>query len=171
MKKWWKDPVQKKLVALKISNSVKLHNLGKKKEETTFKSVFKNKFAVDMSTECWIWKGSKNEKGYGRISCNGKYWSTHRLSYYLSKGSILEGMCVCHTCDNPPCLNPAHLFLGTIGDNMIDMMKKGRGRISKLSDQSKKDILKMLKAGYSFEKVANDFSTSLGVIKFIASQL
>lgn len=130
------------------------------------KKILKNKYKKD-SNGCWIWQKSKNEKGYGRIQVKGKMWAAHRLSFTLSKGNILKGMVVCHSCDNPSCINPDHLWLGTMGENMLDMMKKGRGRISKLSDEDKSKIVSLTSAGYSKEDIARQFDTSLGVVIFI----
>jgi hypothetical protein len=76
---------------------------------------------------CWEWPGFKNEDGYGRGRYLGKKGSAHRFSWQINFGEIPTGMCVCHHCDNPACINPKHLFLGTHIDNMRDMRKKGRG--------------------------------------------
>ncbi len=74
---------------------------------------------------CWNWIGALRS-GYGIIKIDGKLISTHRLSYILTNGNIPEGMFICHKCDNPKCVNPDHLFLGTRSDNMIDALNKGR---------------------------------------------
>lgn len=80
------------------------------------------------SLGCWIWQGAKNPKGYGKININYKTVASHRLSYVLFNGDIKAGLYVCHTCDNPSCINPKHLFLGTAQDNTHDCFNKGRDK-------------------------------------------
>ncbi len=75
---------------------------------------------------CKLWNKWIEKNGYGRINVERKKWSTHRLSYHLFKGPIPSDMFVCHKCDNPKCVNPDHLWLGTSEDNMKDMVKKDR---------------------------------------------
>lgn len=77
---------------------------------------------------CWEWIGSKYSSGYGQTSINNKKFTAHRISYELFIGDYIKGMDICHSCDNPSCVSPFHLFLGTRLENMQDMVAKGRGR-------------------------------------------
>lgn len=84
---------------------------------------------IDRSKDCWEWTAAKNSGGYGLFGLHPKgTFATHRIAYALHYGSINEGMLVCHHCDNPPCCNPDHLFLGTGYENAMDKCKKGRHR-------------------------------------------
>lgn len=81
--------------------------------------------------DCWEWQGAQGNRGHGRTmhyAPDGtRIWiAAHRLAWELTHGPIPDGLFACHHCDNPPCCNPAHLFLGTAADNTWDMVTKGR---------------------------------------------
>lgn len=75
---------------------------------------------------CWEWQKAKDQDGYGFIRYDGRLMHASRASYLLFIGPIPDGMEVCHTCDNPPCVRPDHLFVGTRQDNALDAVGKGR---------------------------------------------
>jgi hypothetical protein len=94
---------------------------------------FWNRVPLRNPNECWIWSGGKIN-GYGtfwaKLGAVRKSIRAHRLSYAIANGKFDESLYVCHKCDNPPCVNPSHLFLGTSYDNMWDMIRKGRHKFS-----------------------------------------
>lgn len=91
---------------------------------------FESGFKYGKPNSCWIWSKGKDDEGYGVIKIEGKSKKAHRTAYELFVGPIPEKLLVCHSCDNPSCVNPAHLFLGTSKDNTQDMIQKGRDRLN-----------------------------------------
>jgi len=84
---------------------------------------------VEMTDGCWTWKAFKNKQGYGRFGiAAGQCVNAHRVSYTIKNGPIPQDLFICHTCDNPSCVNPNHLFAGSRQDNIDDMMIKKRSR-------------------------------------------
>jgi HNH endonuclease len=81
---------------------------------------------VQKSEGCWLWLAGTYPNGYGRIGVNRHRVGAHRQAWIYTNGPIPVGRVICHKCDNPPCVNPAHLFLGTMSDNTQDMISKDR---------------------------------------------
>ena len=133
-----------------------------------------NQVTPSNNKECWIWQGCTNPEGYGIIRRrigNGKqkFYPVHRLAYKILIGDIPDGMYVCHHCDNPPCVNPNHLFIGTPSDNIQDCIQKGRFRCNpsrgEANGQSKLSLSQVKEMRIKFDNgvKARDLSEEYGV--------
>ena len=145
-------------------------------EELFHKKVKKSKDG------CWIWTAGSIRGGYGAFFSKGKNILAHRYAYELYREKIPSGMFVCHKCDNPPCVNPEHLFLGTNLDNFQDMVKKGRASfvnehrivrgeengLSKLKENQVRKI-KQLSATHSQSALSKMFNCHQTNIHYILS--
>lgn len=109
------------------------------------------------SEGCRIWQGHLNKCGYGMVRYDGSMKLAHRVIWQLRVGSIPSGMCVCHRCDTPACVNVEHLFLGTQKDNMVDMSLKCRSG-SKLSKETVVDMRRMYSDGTTCAELSSKFS-------------
>lgn len=121
---------------------------------------------------CWIWQGKLNNSGYGcfseLINEEKQELRSHRESYKIFKGEIPEGMLVCHTCDNPACCNPEHLWLGTNKENQQDSLKKGRRLNSKqraivagkMTEEEVQELRELYKNGISRKELQEKFKLS-----------
>jgi hypothetical protein len=135
---------------------------------------------VDKNTGCWNWTGTLNrvegeKRRYGRVFVGstldgtGKRIMAHRASYMAFVEMVPDELCVCHKCDNPKCVNPNHLFLGTKKDNAKDMVKKGRslsryGAENPNHKLSSKDVLIIRKSNYSLPELGRKFNVSPNTI-------
>lgn len=103
----------------------------------TIKDRFESFVEISTSAECITWPASRGTRGYGQFVYQNKTRKAHRVSYEIHVGPIPQGMVVRHKCDNPPCVNPAHLEIGTQSDNVSDAVERGRWRLGESSRQSK----------------------------------
>jgi hypothetical protein len=150
---------------------------------------------VDVTGDCWIWLGARLTRGHGVFKLRGQQMGAHRASWILSRGPIPDGpgyhgTCVCHRCDNPACVRPEHLFLGTIQDNLADMRSKGRDvhvsgerhgsktkphRIARgertgsaiLSESAVRDIRDRISRGETQTSIASHYGISQGTVSFV----
>jgi hypothetical protein len=116
---------------------------------------------VQKTDSCWEWVGKKDHAGYGYFK-GGR--TAHRFSWEITHGPIPEGLCICHHCDNPSCVRPDHLFLGTHQDNVWDSKRKGR-RPAKLNVEAVKEIRKHEERTYKIaRKLAAKFEVTATAI-------
>ena len=135
--------------------------------------TFWNHVAVGAPDECWEWTGARSN-GYGSLRWGGRTTLAHRVAKTLSSGPIPAGMVVCHRCDNPPCVNPGHLFVGTYSDNSSDMVAKGRNVFTvrygvetynaKLTDEIVAEAVAAVRAGESRRSVSRRLGINKGCL-------
>ncbi len=141
-------------------------------------SSFWEKVDRTRRTECWNWTAAMTCKGYGRFWISGKtFLGAHQVSWILANGLIPRGQCVLHKCDNPGCVNPDHLWLGTKGDNSLDMVSKGRSARgernshAQISEQTVQEIRKLFRDGTKQVDLIRRFGISQGHIHKIVRGL
>ncbi len=133
---------------------------------------FMSKVQVDDSTGCWEWQAWKDKLGRGTFKYKNITKTASRISYEIFVQPIEDGMFICHTCDNPGCVNPCHLFQGTHKDNMEDMVSKGRGykpfgEKNIHSVLTTKEVLLIRKFLERFPPTRKKSSGSFGAVKFL----
>lgn len=137
-----------------------------------FDSKLVNRFwaktEIRGANDCWIWKGSKRKSGYGKFYLNGKRVAAHRVSFWINNGCFDSELDVLHSCDNPSCVNPAHLWTGTAKDNINDMMRKQRGNHRKGEDHAtailtERDVIRIRWIRKNEKKTLKELSVAFGV--------
>lgn len=146
---------------------------------------------IDTTEEdkCWEWRGTKNQKGYGSVSVrvsNGKSrsFTTHRLSYALWHNVDPGCLMVCHKCDNPSCINPSHLFLGTAKDNYWDSKNKGRASCigtfkrngalnprARYTEDQVREMRKLFDSGWTIRQIVEKFGGVHGGVHAIVKRI
>lgn len=139
-----------------------------------FKERFEANISPEPNTGCYLWTAKAERRGYGVVDLNGKSVTAHRAAYELAFGPIPPGMCVCHKCDTPLCVNTDHLFLGTAKDNALDMARKGRSRFhridqtgernhfAKLTEPKVVEMRRQYSNGKTISAISVDFSIPYG---------
>lgn len=118
---------------------------------------------------CWPWTGAHINNGYGQLRVGRQRILAHRLAYTLNVGDIPAGLCVLHTCDNRTCVNPAHLFLGTDGDNIRDAIAKGRLNRARLAPDRLRQVRSLHAAGLTNREIVNTTGLSYKVVHCLTS--
>jgi hypothetical protein len=126
---------------------------------------------------CWLWTGSRDLDGYGSLSIKGQRYAAHRLSYRLYVGHIPPRRLICHTCDQPACVFPPHLFVGSHRENALDAVRKGRWKgwptgvpnhgAPHLSDDTVLEIRRLAATGTAQRALAQQFHVRQSIIRAI----
>jgi hypothetical protein len=140
-------------------------------------AAFWAKIVRGTPDECWLWTHCRNRAGYGRVRFSGCTRLAHRVAYEITFDLVdPPHLFVLHRCDNPPCVNPSHLFVGTHHDNMRDMRAKGRSLVgerqpaSRLTTADVQDIRQRRAAGQTLEAIGLLYGVSLSNVHFICTR-
>lgn len=127
------EDLQDRLTHLRISQTDILDGMSvlwlKETEERRELYIREFRSRIEVRGECHEWTGRRSPAGYGNFHILGGSYGAHRFSWMIANGPIPAGLVICHACDNPPCVRPEHLWLGTLEDNTADCMAKGRFRL------------------------------------------
>lgn len=132
---------------------------------------FKSQYREEGPGECWLWTGLLSSRGYGRLRI-GTEEGAHRISWTLANGSIPDGLSVLHRCDVRACVNPSHLFLGTLGDNIRDCTEKGRNARGESHGMVKLTAVQVIKiramraSGVSYSKIGLTFDVNKDTARY-----
>ena len=125
---------------------------------------------VYRTGECDIWLSTQTSSGYGRMSVDNTQCFAHRLAWMYEHGDIPDGMLVCHKCDNPLCVNPQHLFLGTTQENTGDRQAKGRqanGERQHLAKLTASDVIAIRASGKLLRELAAEYGVSIATVSHV----
>jgi hypothetical protein len=140
---------------------------------------FWSKVARGAPDQCWPWKGGTDGRGYGKVFASDRHRKAHVVAYEIIVGPVPEGKVLCHSCDNPPCCNPGHLWPGTKRENSEDMWKKGRARPNGLDARGSRNskailtevdiprIRRLIKDGVSQTAIGNHYGVTVQAISRI----
>ena len=137
---------------------------------------FSDRLWKNEKTGCIEWQGSRDKNGYGTLRAGRKDYKAHRAAFERTHGPIPKGMMVCHTCDNPPCCNVDHMFLGSASDNAQDCVSKSRhvhgskSANAKISDHIVRQIKARLKSGESQAAIARTFGIDQTTVSRVKRQ-
>lgn len=136
-----------------------------------------------LPSGCWEWQAGKKNSGYGGFQIKRNYYAAHRIAYAIYYQKDAGELCVCHVCDNPPCVNPLHLFLGTKLDNTRDRIRKGRSNVRpekvgrgethsqvKITEDQVRSIRQRAGNGANYPTLAKDFDLSKSAICLIVQR-
>jgi hypothetical protein len=144
-------------------------------DKNGIKEFLKKNVTVD-DNGCWIWQRLRNSSGYGFKRIENKSYLAHRLSAYVFNNFDLQSsLFICHTCDNPSCINPSHLFVGSQSENMLDMHRKGRHptlygskqKLAKLNEEKVQFIRKRLREGEKQSVLAAEYGVDRSTISSV----
>lgn len=147
---------------------------GANSNKTPTSRRFWIKVAVRGANECWLWQAYIDQEGYGRFSFDGKRRFAHRAAWILTFGPLPNEARVLHKCDNPTCVNPAHLFIGTHQDNMNDRSAKGRTASGERNGRAKLtwEIVNQIRAAHKPWKVGiTKLAAQFGVSKWVVQDI
>lgn len=125
---------------------------------------------VDQSGDCWLWTANRDHDGYGQFTMDGRHRKAPRVSFELVKGPIPDGLCVLHSCDNPPCVRPDHLRIGTRLENTRESIARGRFRVgdhprfTKVKGDLATRLITMVASGIRYADIALALGISVSTV-------
>jgi len=140
-------------------------------ERFTLQQKLLNRSKLNETNKCLEWQFGSGAKGYGTVYFKKKTLIAHRASWIAFKGNIPDGLIVCHRCDNPPCINVDHLFLGTHSDNVDDMIEKGRSRMGIYKRKKTSTNIKRFQMAFDISPEIHQKVKTLAAIRNISINL